>query len=474
MRVLQRLALLTTLAVVSMSANCPRIDVQPPSIDVEARVHGVDGAGRPTPDFIQAMRHDGAGSAPRLVYASNVSVMDVQNLRLTAVASTGLPFQEEWHLLHVTHTSQRPGDDPVFLEFTRDRGWLNAHLGNLAWLTMRKNDVHLPSEFFSRFPPSSLRRGGSFILARVEDDDPFLPWVNSSGCTARANVPFAISLRPPSPTGIDCFDMQTLASVVLNQFAVIVTNAALDNSARVVRHRLAVIPHIPTVPAPPTPTVSSTPPLPGFGFIYTADLEPMIAGIPAGSFTGTLSISVPLTVSFLRFGADGFFIGVDPLTLTAGTRQVNDERITVQATDGTIAAGLAESVRGSVVAAVTTATLPSGPGGISFTSFLELLFAETLMDHRGVPVDFSILAIPDDRTVPGAPLNVALSQPAIPVTEGPVSPPLPGGLGARTVTTTPSGAVLVTLNMNPAGSVARVFTIQTPREELPFRLLLLR
>jgi hypothetical protein len=448
-------------------ADCPPIRTQPASIDVSGRVQGVDGTGQAVTDFVLSLRHTQPAPEPHLAYRRS-GMQDVRRIALAATASTGLPFNEEWHFIHLSRDAQRLGAEPVLLEFSGEPGWVSDHVGDLAWLVIRKNDVSLPSDSFSNFPPASLRSAGATILARVETDDPVLPWTRAT-CGMVEAMPLSATLRALAPPGqTDCFDMQSLTSALLNNIAVKVAEAAQANNAQVTLHRMAILPHVPS-----TPTGREAP-LPGIGFVYQAALEPTVGGAGVGSFTGPLMLSVPLTLHWATPDG-GLRLMLDPIDAFAGHARVNANRVTVHANDGTITAAFAQSLRQTVSDAIATATMPTGPADIPLTAFLELLFTESLVRPTGgLPANFSLLAVPENRTVSGAPLNIAMTMGPIAITN--VSPltPLPGGRGARTVVTGAGGAVSVLTNLNTAGTLVRRFDLPAPLEPLPFSLILLK
>lgn len=455
-----------------LTAACAPLQVLPPSVVVEGRISGQDGAHQAVPDVVTTLTHDGTAAA-RTRYSRGIAIQDVESARLAMTASTGLPFAEEWHLLHLSRAGQRPGTEPVIVEFSSDPGFVRSHTGELAWLTVRKHDLALPSATFSSFPQVSLRSGGALILSRVEDDDPVLPWT-STACGGLATLPLTATLRPlAAPGGADCFDMQSLASLLLNQVAMAVTEAARTRNARAVSHALAIVPHIATPATGGAPT-----PRPGVGFVYRTTLEPMAGGVGLAPFTGTLTLSVPITWVFGRApGSNTVQTALDPISVPlVDTVLGNGPRITVHAVDGSLSAAFAEQLRSGVLAAVIAAPIPTGPGGVPINSFLDLLLVLTVLENEpALPVDFSVLALPADRTVTGAPDNTALRMGEITFsTRTGVAPALPGGVGARTVAIAGDGTVRVLVNLNAAGTRVRSFALPEPTEPLPFNLVVQR
>ena len=195
-----------------------------------------------------------------------------------------------------------------------------------------------------------------------------------------------------------------------------------------------------------------------------------------GSFTGPLKVSVPLTLHWVRNSlSGGLILTIDPINSSEGHTRVNANRVTVHANNGTITAVFAQSLRQTVSDAIATASLPQGPGGVPLTSFLELLFTESLVRPTGgLPANFSLLAVPENRAVPGAPQNIAMTLGPISITDTSPATALPGGRGARTVATGVGGAVSVLLNLNAAGTSVRRFALPAPTEPLPFKLILLK
>jgi hypothetical protein len=208
----------------------------------------------------------------------------------------------------------------------------------MAWVSLRRHTAEVPLGLFDDFPPAQLRPGGATVLARIEDDDPVLPWTDASGaCAGLARLNLAATLRPLAVRGVDCFDMQSLSSMILNQIALTVADAAKDNDARVIEHRLAIVPHI------ATPTGSGAPALPGFGFVYQADL---VAKLDGGVLTGGLTLSIPLTVVWSRSVGEPRTLAtaIDPLDGNVPLVDAtfgNAARITVHAADDSISSAFA-------------------------------------------------------------------------------------------------------------------------------------
>jgi hypothetical protein len=460
---------LLAIAVLALLSGCGSIQTQPPSIDVSGRVSGVSGTGATVPDFVLSLAHTQPAPEPHLAFKGDPGIQDVRSISLAATASTGLPFAEEWHFIHISNSAQRPGGQPVILEFTGDPGWLRANVGDLAWLIVRKNDIALPSDTFSNFTSQPPHASGTTILARVEDDDPVLPWTRAT-CDATQAMPLSATLRPLAPAGgADCFDMQSLTSALLNNIAIAVTNALIARGdARATGHSIAIVPHVPSKP------VAGGAPLPGFGFVYRTTLEPVVNSSGVGAFTGTLTVSVPITSHWRRTSTGTLTSMLDPVLVFADQTMMSPTRVTVNAVDGSISAAFANSVRTGVAAAVTAAPLPTGPGGIGLPAFLDLLFTLSMIQPSGgLPENFSLLAIPENRTLTGTPQNIAMTMGPIPFVNTTLATPAPGGVGART-TAIVGGAATVTQNLNAAGTSVRVFTMPAPTEPMPFRLVLLK
>jgi hypothetical protein len=470
-RALPFLAATAILAVWILGGGC--LNTQPKSITVEGRVKGNNGNYQPLPDFTMSLSHTAAGTEPHLVFKSEPGMLqDIKQVTLSATASTGLPFNESWHFICITHPGQRPGANPAIVEFSQEPGFVDRNVGEIAWLRIRKNDVHLPSDSFSNFASASIRGGGTCLLARVEDDDFVLPWHRAQG-TALENMPLSATLRSLADAGgSDPFDMQSLTSTLLNNIAVIAADAAQDHSARITEHRIAVVPHMPST------SDGNHDSLPGICFIYEGSMETAL---------GHLTLSVPLTINWFRDATGTLTVTLDPLGAPAlGQIQVNDKRVTVTSTDADFIHNFGESIRQSVSNAITMATMPTGPGGIPITSFLALLFTEsTIRPSGGLPSNFSLLAIPEDETVSGAPSNVAMKMGEITVTDLtlPVAGGLPcgigaagavpGGRGARVICAT-GGGVTVFQNKNAAGTQVHRFDLPLPADVLPFKLVLLK
>lgn len=465
--------LFTRIATVAVLASCLTACV-PASITVQGRLSGRDGSGAVQPDDTLSITHLERGNTDvRLRYVRS-PLQDLDGVIARATAHRGLPFQESWHVLSLSSIGQRPGAEPVLQEFSADRGWKRDHLGDLAWLTLRHRENQIAQQNFSAFAQPGLRNAGALVLARQEDDDPVLPWRDVDGCGGTLAQPLALTLRVLAPGGVgDCFDMESLSSALLNQIAVVVTGVARDRSAIARRHRIAIVPHLPTLPSGP-----GTATAPGIGFIYEADLEPAIGATGVGAFTGTLTLSIPISLHWLRTANGSVLLLIDPIGgAVGGAPTSNVARVTVTAVAGSIAANFANELRGGVSAALATARLPGGPGGIGLPAFIDLFYADSigLGGNARLPADFSVLALPTNANLAGAPSNVALSLGEIAVNDIGGFPANGAGVGAR-VAVLPGigGGVRLTENRNAAGTRRRIFDLPAPVERLPFDFVLLR
>jgi hypothetical protein len=443
--------------------GCKTIKVLPPSAVVEGRISGQNGIHQPVEDVLISLRHDGT-SAGRNVYRPDIPIQSVQSARLAMSVGTGLPFPEQWHLLLLSRGNPRPGsDDRSPTEFTEDPGWVRSHTGELAWLSLRRDELALPGSYYE-LPATSLRSGGALVLSRVEDDDPILPWI-SSDCVRLATLPLSATLRPLDVAGVgDCFDMQSIASLILNQLALTITEAVSAHPIRAVSHSVAIVPHI-------TTPVDGRETRPAIGFIYRTTLEPLILGRGAGPLTGTATLSVPITWVFARVRGS-LETRLDPITLTAVGN--NTSRITVSAAPDSIASGFADQLRREVVNGISRMPTPTGPGGIPIDSYLDFLLERTVLsgDLR-LPADFGVLALPTGN-VGFVPDTTALRMGEITFVDSDHSAPgLAGGRGARTVNIL-DGRVEVLVNLNRSGTRVRQFRLPTPSEPLPFKLVIQR
>jgi hypothetical protein len=446
----------------------------PASITVQGSLRGRDGVGAAVPDTTLTITHLQSGNTdPRLRYLRS----PIQNLDMVLARATqhrGLPFPETWQVLGISRAGQRPGAEPSFREFSGDPGWMRDHRGDLAWVSLRHRDTQIAQQNFSDFPAASIRGAGALVLARQEDDDPILPWRDGNGCAATLTQPLALTLRALVPIGaVDCFDMESLSSALLTQIAVVVTDVARDRGAIVRRHRLAVVPHLPTLAATPGGPTS-----PGFAFVYEGELEPSVGEVGVGAFTGVLTLSVPISLHWLRAADGTVTLLMDPIGASfGGTPTSNVARVTVSAASGSIAASFADDLRRGVSAGLAAAPLPTGPGGISLPAFLDLFFAESigLGGNGRVPADFSVLALPSNLNTAGAPANVALALGQIAVNDVDGVTAIATGNNARVaVLFGAAGTIRVIENRNRAGTRQRRFDIPPPTERLAFDFVLLK
>ncbi|MCB0316971.1 MAG: hypothetical protein KDH84_27565, partial [Calditrichaeota bacterium] len=162
--------------------------VQPPSISVKGEVHGKGPAGNSVAPDTLSLTHDPALAPlpPRVAYHAATGIAGVDSLVLQATASTGLPFQEDFFLLNLSHEIE-PGIGTV----TDAPGWVRNHVGNLAIIPIRKDDITLPRNRFSAFNSTTPQWAGATWLARVEDNDREIPWIVSENAPNSFPLPLS-------------------------------------------------------------------------------------------------------------------------------------------------------------------------------------------------------------------------------------------------------------------------------------------
>jgi hypothetical protein len=299
-----------------------------------------------------------------------------------------------------------------------------------------------------------LRPAGAAWLVRVEDDDPTIPWfipANSANCQVIA--PAMSMVAPPQGQNVDCFDFQTLASMVLATIALDVTEAAETAeipflpgaTGAATNHRLHVVPYLPSPAGDP-----------GFGLIYSVDIIVSMLGQQLAKTT----IQVPIS---MYFSWDGEF-AIDPLSGLMNSR--NPARVTATYGDGLFDEDAARRIRTNTVDALVDTMLPPLASGIAVEEGFLLLF--NLVSGRSpiAPEDFAIIALPEQRSTDNTTItNNALSIPQV----------------TRTVTTPATDDLTPGVTVNPDGtvtvipsSVATIFTIPRPTVHNQFKLVFLQ
>ncbi len=392
-----------------------QLQTQEKRIVVEGRLEGQDGAFQPVDPTVLRLTHQQDEVRPRLVFLEGGGMQHLQKLTLEAVESTGLPFAEEFFLVSLSRAANRPGVPEPFQYRTNRPGWLLNHVGDLAVLPIRKDDVSLPTNEFNDFPAAQLRPAGGTYLARIENDDRHFPWFISTADSARCvNLPLNLTLMaPPNGEATDCFDMQTLCGMFLTNFAVATTVAVTDLNLPLVQvsvgnHRLYVVPHM---TFGPDSTV-------GFGMIYAVNV--------AGNLGANLAravVYVPISLHF-RIGASTteFDIFVDPLSGLGSTPSENINRVTI-AYNGVFGGIMAENLQSAITSTLSSFTLP--PTAIGSTEeVLALGFSLAAPSPGSIPLnDHSVIARPVQRSTVGQTIsNLALNLPGVTVTNLPGTP----------------------------------------------------
>ncbi|MCC5859910.1 MAG: hypothetical protein JJT90_17265 [Ectothiorhodospiraceae bacterium] len=457
-------SLLASLMILAACAG--GITLQDQSITVAGSHEGTDGTFQPVAPVVSTVTHVPGEQLPRVHYSRH-GMQNVQTVRLEATESTGLPLEEEFVFLSISRPAEQPGSavTPI-LERTDVPGWIRAHIGDLAVLRIRKDDISLPQSDFSQFSAAALRPLGANWLARVEDDDRFLPWRRNVDETACFPIPMQQTfVRPPDGQGEDCFDMETLTAMLLSQFAAAVSEGVVDADIPLIglsatQHRMYVVPHLQAGFAD----------APGFGFIYAVDV-----GVTLGVGIAQATVYAPVSIHFRRNPPGpmpDFEIGIDPLGAPPPNAPwLNIPRITVMYEQGPINEVVAGQIRGVVVNALEEFTPPLiQAGGIEtdLEEALNFIFAVTMprSSTSRPPVDHNVIALPEQRvTVDGTISPLAMSIPMVTVTEGvnPLAPASPDPetnlTGTLTVTTDASGFVTLNRVLDPLGQLSRVIRL---------------
>jgi hypothetical protein len=394
--------------------GCPRGD----RIVLEATLEGVDGVGTAVAPVVARVTHHQYLERARLASLDGTTVSDLQRLALGVVSSRGGSFDppELYVALAFSRAraaiSEGPSPDPELASASGGLEWMRAHTGDLAWLTLRHEDLAatpLPQAEITGFPPGFLRRAGAAWLARVEDDDLSLAWrvaQGASGCTILGLERTLVA--PPAGDADDCFDLETLLSILLIRLAIDVTIATEEGDfgiplviasvpvdVRAVAHRLYVIPHLrhPGTEAP------------GFGVVYQVDTV-----ASTGLDVGAATLSVPLSFHFGPIAFDSatnprYDLIIDPLgdPPVAGPWR-NPGRVTVRHDGGVAGGALASGLLAGVTASLAAFERPTfdiAGTTFSFEEALELAIRNTFgtLGSVGIPHDHDVIALPETLPV---------------------------------------------------------------------------
>ena len=376
----------TVLGVVLVAgAGCPGVDVEPSVASAVARVTGTDGTGAAGGPVTLALDHAPGTASPRVATAAG-GLQNVTGIDL-AVTRSGVPLAETYVLLTLSQSRVGPESGDVNTA-TAGPAFVRRHVGDLARAVVETSLLDAPlTDAFADFPPPvpagdelrPVRPHGESYLARIEEDDPAIPF----------NDPGALT------------DVSRLAGMLSGAILAGVTTAAaapgaafrLGGADGAGELRTYFVPHM----------THSTATLParnvqGVGFIValTVDvLDPLANTVPIG----TADVFIPLSLLFEKDGgAAPFRLFVDPVSMVGSTANPPDnvERVFVSGRGGLLDALIAGEVRSAVVAAITA--LPAGTLA-TVDAGLELLAAvldATLGEAAAaVPDDFDVILLPE-------------------------------------------------------------------------------
>lgn len=440
-------------------------------VSVEAVLSGPDLYGRTQIETLFAthvISETGNHSGQRLHYiesawSEETPIDKLTQLRLWVRESYGVPMEESYVFLSLSRSV--PFLPEPLNEITNVPGWVKKHTGELGILRIEKDDQSFPDVLFSNFAtPPEQRPAGAAWLARIEDDDRVLPFRR----TPPPGDPVPASFEPmplvqtrylsPSGDSVDFFDVESLAGMLLANFAVDFSEGMFDESnestkLNIENHQMHVIPHLPSSTGDP-----------GVGFIYKARVTGSWNGIPGFDAT----VYVPLSAVFKLAENDGdYLLDID---LFGPSNSDFLDRVTIAPNNLTTLPGNMEKLRDSIVETLSNISTDL-EGSLSYLLTLALEEQTNVVSLS----DHSVIAVPEpSSTVSGLGSTLAISIKTVVVRELVLSPSGSTGVAGTTkVDVMNNGRLLVTKIKNDDGTIVRQFEIARPEIGTQFRIILL-
>lgn len=473
-RLIQSLCLTALLALTAGCAGGPS-----GSVTVEGTLTGTNAGSAAAAPTTLSLTHLYGASLRRVAEAPDPRIDNLTSMTLRIRSLTGGPFRDTFVLATVVtdpdptestgKNIRHDGDNP---------DWVRRRLGKLALLDLPVGDGSAGKSATRPLASGSPQSMGPAWLVRLEGGDPAIPWTIDEGdARCRAIAPSASFVAPPAGQTRDCFDLRTLAGMVLAHVAKAVTegldDGPLPSVVTATRHDLFIVPSLDS---------SSGSGGTGFGFIYAAELR---AGERAGEPQAT--VYVPIDVHF-RPAVSPAQPGLEAVFAPLGAAPwspIGIGRVTVAHGDRGIGAGLAREIRSIVVETLERAAIPpiavdgaEVPAGQAIGRMIEAAAPQSAA-ARPYSSNLDVVALPAQRAS-AADALVSTRVLSLPRASTRIST---GGALRAFTTNKPAGpqavaagngTVSVTTPLDPPGQIRRVTTLSPMQAGDPYELRILR
>lgn len=441
------------------------------SVTVEGALAGTNaGSATATPATLRLAHHLGA-SLRRVAEAPDPRIDDLQSMALKVTSVSGGPFRDNFVLAAVVEDSNpSEGAGAPFRYLGDDPDWVRRHQGKLALVSLSVGAGKAGQSATRTLASGPSQRAGAAWLVRLENNDPVIPWIIDEGdARCQAVSPSSSFVAPPMGQSRDCFDLGTLAGMVLAHVAKAVTegldDGPLPTLVAATRHELFIVPSLDQ-----TNTLGG----PGFGFIYSAELR---IGERGGQTQAT--VHVPIGVHFRPDLAMVFEpLGAAPRSpLTAG-------RVTLAYQERGAGDGVAREIRALIVEILERTALPpitvDGKDVPAEQAIGRMVGAVAPQPATARPAssNLDVVALPVDRSSMEAPVpTLVLSLPRVSTsisTGGALNAWRAAPSARPQATARGDGSVTVTTPLDPPGRIRRVTSLSPARTGDPYELRILR
>jgi len=445
------------------------------SVTVEGALAGSATA---APATLTLTHHYGA-SLRRVAEAPDPRIDELTSLTLRVRSLSGGPFRDTFVLATMVNDPEPTESSGQKIRFDGDNpDWARRRMGQLALLSLPVGEGGAGKTATRTFAPGSPRSAGSAWLLRLESGDRVIPWTIDQGDgRCRVISPSSSFVAPTTGQSRDCFDLRTLAGMVLAHMAKTVTEALddgpLPSLVTATRHDLFVVPSMES---------SGSAGGSGFGFIYAAELR---IGERGGQTQATVRVSVAI-----RFRPAVPPAGTDLEAVIAplGTdpwSPVDVGRVTLAIRNRVVGTGLAREIRSLIVENLKSAAIPPIPidgAEVPAEQAIGRMIAAVAPKTAGARPSTSnldVVALPAlraataDITVPTRVLSLPRVSTRI-ATGGAVRAFAQNRQARPQAIAAGNGTVSVTTPLDPPGRIRRVTTLPPMQSADPYELRILR
>ncbi len=458
-------------------------------VTVEGALAGTRAGSASASPSTLTLSHRNGASLPRVSETPDPRIDDLTSMTLRVTSLAGGPFQDEFVLAtmvaspagtKITETesagSENAGTDGRY--DGDDPDWVRRRRGELAVLRLPVGDGSAGKTATRTFAAAKGRRAGSAWLMRLEGTDPVIPWTIDAGDgRCRAVSPSVTLVVAPAGQSRDCFDLETLAGMVLAHMAKAVTEGLDDGPlpalVTAAGHELSIVP---ALDAPGSAGGA------GFGLIYAAALR-----IGEHASKAKATVLIPVTVHFRPASSPAgpdLEAVIAPLG-SAPWSAIDASRVTLAHADGGVDAGLAREIRAVIVDSLERAALPPlnvDGAEVPAEQAIGRMVAAMAAQPATSPPSFArlgVVALPARRsgaTEPIVPTRV-LSLPKVSThlsTGGAFGASGPNQTARPKTVAKSNGTVSVTTPLDPPGRIRRLTTLAPMRTGEPYELRILR